>query len=57
MSLDLGKYLSLFVSESAEHLAGFGRDLVQLEDAAGRPGGGDGARAAIDSAFRHAHSL
>jgi two-component system chemotaxis sensor kinase CheA len=57
VSLDLGKYLSLFVSESAEHLAGFGRDLVQLEDAAGRPGGGDGARAAIDSAFRHAHSL
>jgi two-component system, chemotaxis family, sensor kinase CheA len=57
VSLDLGKYLSLFVSEATEHLAGFGSDLVQLEEAAARPGGGDGARAAIDSAFRHAHSL
>jgi two-component system chemotaxis sensor kinase CheA len=56
VSLDLQKYLSLFVAEAGEHLAGFGRDLVQLEEAA-RAGGGAGAREAIDSCFRHAHSV
>jgi two-component system chemotaxis sensor kinase CheA len=52
--LDLRKYLSLFVSEASEHLAGYARDLVQLEKAV-REGGE--AKAAIDSLFRHAHSV
>ncbi len=56
MALDLQKYLSLYVAEAAEHLAGFGRDLVQLEEGA-RAGAGEGAKAAIDSCFRHAHSV
>jgi len=56
VSLDLQKYLSLFVAEAGEHLAGFARDLVLLEKAA-REGGGAGAKAAIDSCFRHAHSV
>jgi two-component system, chemotaxis family, sensor kinase CheA len=56
VSLDLSKYLSLYVAEAGEHLAAFAKDLVVLEDAA-RAGGGAGARSAIDSCFRHAHSL
>lgn len=56
MALDLQKYLSLYVAEAAEHLVGFGRDLVQIEEAA-RAGAGEGARTAIDSCFRHAHSV
>jgi two-component system, chemotaxis family, sensor kinase CheA len=54
--LDLKKYMSLFVAEAAEHLSGFSRDLVLLEKAA-REGGAAGASAAIDSCFRHAHSV
>jgi len=54
--VDLSKYLSLFVAEAGEHLAGFSRDLVLLEEAA-RTGLGASARDAIDSCFRHAHSL
>jgi len=56
VSPDLQKYLSLFVAEAAEHLAGFARNLVQLEEAA-RTGAGGSARDAIDSCFRHAHSV
>jgi two-component system chemotaxis sensor kinase CheA len=56
VSLDLAKYLSLYVAEAGEHLAGFAKDLVRLEEAA-RQGGGEGAREAIDSCFRHAHSV
>ncbi len=56
MALDLTKYLSLYVAEAAEHLAAFGKDLVRLEEAA-RHGGGESARDAIDSCFRHAHSV
>ncbi len=56
MSPDLSKYLTLYVAEAGEHLAGFARDLVLLEEAA-RSGGGDGAKEAIDSCFRHAHSV
>jgi two-component system chemotaxis sensor kinase CheA len=54
--LDLRKYLSLYVAEAGEHLAGFAKDLVRLEEAA-RQGGAVGARDAIDSCFRHAHSV
>jgi len=56
VALDTQKYLTLYVAEAAEHLAGFGRDLVQLEEAA-RAGAGAGAKDAIDSCFRHAHSV
>jgi two-component system chemotaxis sensor kinase CheA len=52
--VDLRKYLSLFVAESAEHLAGYGRDLVEIERSV-REGGE--VKAAIDSLFRHAHSV
>ena len=33
MTLDMSRYLGLFVSEATEHLEGLGRDLVQLERA------------------------
>src|SRR5262245_33373229 len=49
MSIDMSKYLGLFVTEATEHLEALGQDLVQLEK--------DGASAAIDSMFRHAHSV
>ncbi len=54
MSLDLQRYLSLFVGEAGEHLAGYAKDLVRIEEAV-RTGGE--AKDAIDSCFRHAHSL
>ena len=56
MTLDLQKYLSLYIGEAGEHLSAFSKDLVRLEEAA-RHGAGEGARAAIDSCFRHAHSV
>ncbi|HZH03240.1 MAG TPA: Hpt domain-containing protein, partial [Myxococcaceae bacterium] len=49
MSLDMSKYLGVFVSEGTEHLEALARDLVQLEK---NPSAG-----VIDSMFRHAHSL
>lgn len=49
MTIDMSKYLGLFVSESMEHLEALGRDLVAFEKSS------DGA--AIDSMFRHAHSV
>jgi two-component system, chemotaxis family, sensor kinase CheA len=52
--VDLQKYLTLFVAEASEHLAGYARDLVQLERAV-RDGGAP--QTAIDSLFRHAHSV
>ncbi|MFO0582462.1 MAG: chemotaxis protein CheA [Anaeromyxobacter sp.] len=52
--MDLSKYLTLFVAESSEHLAGFSRDLVRLEKLAGE---GGSPTEAIDSLFRHAHSV
>jgi len=55
VALDLTKYLSLFVAEAGEHLAGFSGDLVRLEKA--KASGGPGMAQAIDSMFRHAHSV
>jgi len=52
--MDLSKYLTLFVAESSEHLAGFSRDLVRLEKLAAD---GGSPTEAIDSLFRHAHSV
>jgi two-component system, chemotaxis family, sensor kinase CheA len=49
MSMDMSRYLGLFLSEASEHLEGLGRDLVQLER--------EGAPAVVDSMFRHAHSV
>ena len=49
MSMDMSRYLGLFLSEATEHLEGLGRDLVQLER--------EGAPAVVDSMFRHAHSV
>ena len=49
MSMDMSRYLGLFLTEASEHLEGLGRDLVQLER--------EGAPAVVDSMFRHAHSV
>ncbi len=49
MTIDMSRYLGIFVTEATEHLESLGRDLVQLEK--------DKGTAAIDSMFRHAHSV
>ena len=49
MTMDMSRYLGLFLTEASEHLEGLGRDLVQLER--------EGAPAVVDSMFRHAHSV
>ena len=56
MTLDLHNYLSLYVGEAGEHLLSLAKDLVRLEEAA-RQGAGAGAKDAIDSCFRHVHSV
>jgi two-component system chemotaxis sensor kinase CheA len=56
VALELQKYLSLYVAEAGEHVAAFSKDLVRLEEAV-RQGGVGGAKDAIDSCFRHAHSV
>jgi two-component system chemotaxis sensor kinase CheA len=50
MSIDLSKYLALFVSEATEHAEGLAQDLLKLESAHPPPDG-------IDSVFRQAHSI
>jgi two-component system chemotaxis sensor kinase CheA len=52
--LDLARYLSLFVAEAGEHVAGLSRELVELEQAVRT--GSDGAPL-IDGIFRHVHSI
>ncbi len=47
--IDMSRYLGLYVTEASEHLEALGRDLVQLEK--------DKGGAAVDSMFRHAHSV
>lgn len=49
MSIDMSRYVGLFVSEATEHLEALGRELLQLEKG--------GSPETIDSLFRHAHSL
>jgi two-component system chemotaxis sensor kinase CheA len=49
MSAETSKYLGLFVSEATEHLEALTADLVQLEK--------DPSRQAVESTFRHAHSI
>jgi two-component system chemotaxis sensor kinase CheA len=49
MTVDMSKYLGLFVSEASDHLEALGRELVALEK--------DRSEAVIDSMFRHAHSV
>lgn len=50
MTMDMSRYLGLFVTEASEHLEALGRDLVQLE----REGK---SASSVDSMFRHAHSV
>jgi two-component system chemotaxis sensor kinase CheA len=54
MTLDMARYLGLFVTEAGDHLARMGADLVRLEGAARE--GADTA-ALVDGLFRHAHSV
>jgi len=54
MTLEMAKYLALFVSEARDHLAKLGAELVQLEGAA-RDGGE--TKPIVDGLFRHAHSV
>jgi len=49
MTMDMSRYLGLFISEASEHLEALGRDLVQLER--------EGTASVVDSMFRHAHSV
>ncbi|MBN1209029.1 MAG: chemotaxis protein CheA [Myxococcaceae bacterium] len=49
MTMDMSRYLGLFVTEASEHLEALGRDLVQLEK--------EGGPSVVDSMFRHAHSV
>lgn len=51
MAVDMSRYLALFVGESTEHLDALARELVRLEE------GGADRTAALDAAFRHAHSV
>jgi len=47
--LDMSRYLALFVGEATEHLQALSQDLVALEK--------ERTPEAVDSLFRHAHSL
>jgi two-component system chemotaxis sensor kinase CheA len=49
MSIDMSKYLGIFVTEAGDHLEGLSRDLVKLEK--------NPSPEALDSMFRHAHSV
>jgi two-component system chemotaxis sensor kinase CheA len=48
-TLDMSRYLGLFVAEASEHLEALARDLVSLE--------GTPTTETVDSLFRHAHSV
>ena len=54
MTLEMSRYIGLFVAEASEHLAKLGSELVRLEGAAR-----EGADLApiVDGLFRHAHSV
>lgn len=49
ISLDMSRYVGLFVTEAVEHLEALSRDLVKLER--------ECAPQTVDSLFRHAHSV
>jgi two-component system chemotaxis sensor kinase CheA len=49
MTVDMSKYLGIFVSEATEHLEAIGRDLVALEK--------NPSPDVLDALFRHAHSV
>ena len=55
--MDLRKYLTLFLAEAGEHLAGYSRDLVALEGALRAGASEADLRPLVDSLFRHAHSV
>ena len=52
--MDLSRYLSLFVGEAAEHVAGLSQGLVALEQSVRS---GSDAGPVIDGIFRHVHSI
>jgi two-component system, chemotaxis family, sensor kinase CheA len=52
--MDPSRYLSLFVGEAAEHVAGLSRGLVALEQSVRT---GSDAGPVIDGVFRHIHSI
>jgi two-component system chemotaxis sensor kinase CheA len=52
--MDLSRYLSLFVGEAAEHVAGLSQGLVALEQSVRT---GSDAGPLIDAIFRHVHSI
>ncbi len=52
--MDLSRYLSLFVGEAAEHVAGLSHGLVALEQSVST---GSDAGPVIDGIFRHVHSV
>jgi two-component system chemotaxis sensor kinase CheA len=52
--LDLARYLTLFVAEAGEHLAGLSRGLVELEQAVAAD---EDSAPLIDGIFRHVHSI
>jgi len=54
VTLEMSRYIGLFVAEASEHLAKLGSELVRLEGAAR-----EGADLApiVDGLFRHAHSV
>ncbi len=54
MPLELARYLSLFVAEAGEHLAGLSRELVELEKAVAA---NEDSAPLIDGIFRHVHSI
>jgi two-component system chemotaxis sensor kinase CheA len=56
MTIDMSKYLGLYVTECTEHLEVLGRELVDLEKVRGTPGA-SGFSELVDSMFRHAHSV
>jgi two-component system chemotaxis sensor kinase CheA len=57
VTLDLQRYLGLFVTEAGDHLDAFARDLVSLEQAVRAGVGAAQVKPVVDSLFRHAHSV
>ncbi|MBL0278424.1 MAG: Hpt domain-containing protein [Anaeromyxobacter sp.] len=57
MPLDLSRYLSLFVAEAGDHLDGFSRGLVALEQLVRDGAPPHQVKPQVDALFRHAHSV
>jgi two-component system chemotaxis sensor kinase CheA len=57
VSVDLQRYLSLFVAEAGDHLEAFSGDLVALEQAVRASAPAVDLKPLVDSMFRHIHSV